>query len=138
MLGDSDSRRHGRGQRGSTLVELMIGAILAGQGGARPRGGQLELDLALNAARKKIEDLRALPIAEVPAQDGKGFAVSGPTGSLRAKPDDADGLPGRVRVEVAESVGAETLYRITASVDWTGVSKERTFSLVSLIGDRRR
>lgn len=148
MHDHSDQHHTASKAQGWTMIELMMGVLLAlltigavvtlTVTNARQQRTDAELALALNACRTKIEDLRSMSFQALAAEHGKGFAVSEPTGSLQARPGDADGLPGRVDVQVAQSTATETLYRVTTTVDWTGINKEGNFSMTCYIGDRRR
>jgi len=126
---------------GAVLVVVFLGAMLSltvRQGSQR----QLhhEMSLAIAAAIDNLEHVRSVPFITVPTLDGSGFDVPGSNGlagGLKAQAGDADGLPGQLHVEIASSSGAYKLYRVTATVSWSGVNGNRTISLRTLLEDRK-
>ncbi|MHC4515565.1 MAG: prepilin-type N-terminal cleavage/methylation domain-containing protein [Planctomycetota bacterium] len=144
---DRDCQKH---QQGSSLIELMVAAmislVLVGavlstviQQGHQRRATS-ESSLALSAALNNLEQLRTVPEATLPLMDGKGFDVPGSNGApggLQPVPGDFDGLPGQFTVLVDQSKGGVRLYRVVATVAWTGVSGRRTIRLQALMGERK-
>ena len=145
------ARAPGRsGQRGFSLVELMVGmvaSVVAIEAAlsmtvyhSKLRRVDEEVQLALVACRNNLEELRSLPFASLLAKNGVGFDVAGKNGAasggLRAVPGDPDGLPGQFTVTVDQTSGTETVYRVQATVTWTGVTRRQTFSLETLVGPR--
>lgn len=132
-----------------TLMELLGSVVLAitvlgtvlsvviQHGRLRRTDG--ELGLALIACKNNLEELRMLPIAQLPSMDGTGFGVatmSGNAGGLTPLPHDADGLPGSFAVSVEHSSSSRTLYRVKAQVDWLCNGKRQHMELETLMGDR--
>jgi hypothetical protein len=139
-----------RAESGVSLIELMlllaatavfVSALLSGVVAlGSERHVREERLLAFDACTNMLEDLRQTPIAQLPAADGRGFAVAGINGSgvgLRALPGDADGLPGRITVRPERTYGTEVLYRVTVAVDWTGASPNGHLHFMTLMGRRR-
>ena len=137
-------------QKGSLLIELMIAALVSlvligavlstviQQG--HQRQVTSETSLALSAALNNLEQLRTVPEATLPTLDGTGFDVpssNGGPGGLTPQPGDLDGLPGQLAVIVDQSQGGVTLYRVVATVSWTGVSGRRQIRLQALMGERK-
>lgn len=137
-------------QKGSSLIELMIaamvslvliGAVLSTviqQG--HQRQATNETALALSAALNNLEYLRTIDEATLPGLDGKDFDVPGSNGNpggLNPQPGDLDGLPGKISVFVDQNKGGVTLYRVVATVSWTGVSGRRQIRLQALMGERK-
>ncbi len=137
-------------QKGSSLIELMIaasislvliGAVLSTviqQG--HQRQASAETSLALSAALNNLEQLRTVPEATLITLDGQGFDVPGSNGGfggLTPQPGDLDGLPGQLSVIVDQFTGGVTLYRVVATVSWTGVSGRRQILLQTLMGERK-
>lgn len=146
-LPPSDRARHD--QRGFSLVEVMIGMVtsvlVVGSTlsmtlqHAKLRKVDEEVELALKACRNNLEELRSVPIANLPAMNGVGFDVpgkNGAAGGLHAVPGDADGLPGQFTVTVDQTAGGKTIYRVRATVTWTGTQRRQTFELETLMGPR--
>ena len=143
--GDVNDRR--AEQAGFSLVELMIGAVLIVIGllgimSACIRLHALqrldtEIGYALRSCRSNLEELRTVPIADLVALHDTGFDVLGPDGTsvgLEAVPGDADGLPGRIEVSVADAAAGRVLLRIRAIVDWYGAQREQSVDLETLRG----
>ena len=138
-------------ETGSSLVEVMFAAVVVimfvgallmvsvQQG--HHRRVNLETSLAMNAALDNLERVRSVPIANLPALNGTGFAIPGINGSisggLPALPGDLDGLPGEFEVVLDQSSAGVSLYRVTASVVWRGANHARRISVVTLIGERK-
>ncbi|HLU38413.1 MAG TPA: type II secretion system protein [Planctomycetota bacterium] len=154
MRKDLDRTRaaaHARGREaGSSLVEVMvalaasavvIGALLSGVVALNAqRKLREERILAQIACRNVLEELRRTSIEDLPAADGRGFAVPGigGTGSgLACVPGDPDGLPGEVRVVPERVWGGEVLYRVTAVVEWRRGRGSARAQLTTLMGRRR-
>lgn len=148
--GSTQEERSRDGQRGSSLIELMVvtvacvlvvGAALSmTTHQARQRKADQEVRLAMLACRNSLEELRSLPVPDLPTINGVGFDVPGKNGNpggLTPVPGDKDGLPGEFRVVVDKTTGGKTLYRVTASVTWTGTSRTQTFQLQTMMGGRR-
>ncbi len=137
-------------QKGTSLVEVMIAAVvslvLVGAvlstviQQAHQRQTTSETSLALGAALNTLEQLRTIPETALPGLDGVGFPVpgsNGKPGGLTPQPGDPDGLPGQLAVFVDQTELGVTLYRVVATVAWTGVSGRRQIRLQSLIGERK-
>ena len=138
-----------RGSEGFTLIEVMGGIVIASIAlpwilfmttnlAALRRVGE-QRNLAVAACRARIEVLRSLPFAELPAQDDTGFAVDvdqNTRAELRAPPGDPDGLPGEVSLSVQDSAAGKTIYRVRATVRWMSASGPRTFWLETLMTNR--
>ena len=137
-------------QKGSSLIELMIAALISlvligavlstviQQG--HQRQASAETSLALSAALNTLEQMRTMDEATLVSRDGKNFDVpgsNGGAGGLTPQPDDFDGLPGQISVIEDLKKGGVTLYRVVATVSWTGVSGKRQIRLQSLIGERK-
>lgn len=136
-----------RGERGMSLVELMMATVLIVVGLVAITDSCLrlhslqrvdgELDLAARACRDQLEQLRMLPFVQLPARDGTGFDVAGPDGTtplLLAKPDDADGRPGSIVVRQVRVAGSRRLYQLEAAVDWQGATGAHSIRLTTLFG----
>jgi hypothetical protein len=143
-------RNNGHAEAGVSLVELMlllaaaavfISALLSGVVAlGSERHVREERLLAFGACTNMLENLRQTPIAQLPAADGRGFAVAGLNGSgvgLQALPGDPDGLPGHITVRPESTYGTEVLYRVTVAVDWTGASPNGHVHFTTLMGRRR-
>jgi type II secretory pathway pseudopilin PulG len=138
-------------QKGSSLIELMIaamvslvliGAVLSTviqQG--HQRQATNETALALSAALNNLEYLRTVDEATLPTLDGKDFDIPAsngqPYGGLTPQPGDPDGYPGKLSVFVDQNKAGVTLYRVVATVSWTGVSGKRQIRLQALMGERK-
>ena len=142
--------RRADGERGFTTVDLMVGALVAVVliGGvlsmlvqqSHLRQTNAESALAASACMNRIEALRELHAEEIAALHGSGFDVPGPNlepGALKCLPGDPDGLAGYLSVETDQSFGDDKLFLVQASVTWQGVTGRRTYSLKSLIGERK-
>lgn len=137
-------------ETGESLIELMlllaatavfVSSLLSGVVAlGSERHLREERLLAFDACRNVLEDLRRTPVEQLPAANGRGFAVMGLGGSgvgLHAVPGDADGLPGRISVQPERTYGTEVLYRITVAVDWSGASPNGHIHFTTLMGKRR-
>jgi type II secretory pathway pseudopilin PulG len=105
----------------------------------RLRTANHETLLALTACRSVLEGVRSQSFADVPGLDGRGFDVpgnNGGPGGLRPPSGDADGLPGQLRVAEVATQAGETLYQVTALVQWLGCEGARTFQLQTMVADR--
>lgn len=138
------------GERGVSMIEVMIGAIigvviigavlsiLVHQ--SHLRQSNAESSLAINAVLNNLEQLRTVSQATLPTLDAKGFDVpglNGEPGGLRALPGDPDNLPGQINVFVDQSSGGSVLYRVVATVAWTGATGRRRFVMQTLMGERK-
>lgn len=137
-------------ERGSSLIEVMIAMtvsviILGGLMSAVLRHGKLrqthvERNAAISAALDTIEELRKVDIVDLPTLDGSGFDVldaNGNPGGLQPQATDADGLPGELRVVVDQTGAGKTVYRVTATVRWTGVNGNTRVAIDMLMGERK-
>lgn len=137
-------------ERGSSLVELMIAAIVSlvligavlstviQQG--HQRQSTTETSLAVGAALNILEQLRTVDEATIPMLDGVGFDIPGSNGrprGLTPQPGDTDGRPGQLSVFVDQDTAGVRLYRVVATVAWTGVSGKRRIRLQALMGERK-
>ena len=135
------------GQRGFSLVELMIGAVVmvVGLFGVMTSCIRLhslqrldgELAIAYAACRENLEELRSVPISGLLALDGTGFDVYASTDrmpTLRPVPGDADALPGEIRVALDDASAGFELYRIEVAVTWRGNSGNHDVRLAMLRG----
>ncbi|MHC5065116.1 MAG: PilW family protein [Planctomycetota bacterium] len=139
-----------RGQDGFSLVDLMIGMVVSmvligavlsvvHQQGEERRSTE-EGTLALSAVRNNLELMRDMSGTQILALHGTGFDVpgsNGAAGGLSAVPGDPDGLPGEFAVTVDQVGGGGAIYRVVASVNWSGVSGRRRISLQALVGERK-
>jgi type II secretory pathway pseudopilin PulG len=143
-------RRGRRSAGGFTLVELMSGVVIAfialtgifltTMSVSQLRRVDEDLNVAFAACRTRLEELRAISFSTLLAQNNTGFAVDVDRNGrpeLQAPPGDTDGLPGRVLVTTEATSGTTLLYRVKVIVNWIGVSGVRTFSLESLMANRR-
>src|SRR5262245_21603092 len=136
---------------GFTLVELMIGMVIcvmlvvgimtgvvAHQAQRRVHGEQI---LAMSACRNMMETLRSVDIAQLPTFDNFGFDVPGQNGQLVGlvpQAGDADGHSGKVSVtKHTEWTATNQPYVVTTTVDWRGATRGATFSMTTLMGERR-
>lgn len=135
---------------GFTLIELMSVLVLMTVGilGVLTTATRVnalrkldeELALAVRACQSTMEEIRGLPIAQVPALNGVGFDVpgrEGQPGGVAPVPGDADGLPGRITVAVDQTGGGVTLYRVTLDVDWSRGNGKQAFKFQSLLIERK-
>lgn len=136
-----------RDEQGLSLVELMIATVVmvVGLVGIMNSCVRLhamqrmdaEVGLAYRACLQNLEDLRALPLASLPAMNATGFDVPGPdatTPALAAQPGDRDGLPGAITVLQVASNGGRLLYRITAAAAWRGAGGDSAVQLSTFWG----
>ncbi len=147
----SPSGPHRRDADGFSLVELMTGLVLAVLlvGGAMTgivqhqaqRRIHGEKILAMSACRSTLETLRSVDIAALPGLDGQGFDVlgqGGQPGGLTPVQGDVDGLCGEIDVTAhPRSQANNALYIVTTTVRWQGASRGGTFSMQTLMGERR-
>jgi hypothetical protein len=138
-----------RADRGFALVDLIgglsillvaIGGVygMAVQGANERRIAAQEC-IAFEGCRIKLEELRTLPIAALPGEDGTRFDVDvdgNGQSDLEPTADNPTGMPGLVRVTVAESSGGEAIYRVRADITWEGMTGRRTLGLETLITNR--
>ena len=137
---------------GLSLVEVMVAAVLvivfvgsvltlAVRQGAH-RQVNVETMLATTAAIDAVERIRNESFATLLSLNGSDFdvlSVNGKPGGLRALPDDPDGLPGQIAVAIEEQKsGTYFLYRVTATVDWRGVSGARRIQVSTLVSERKK
>ncbi len=137
-------------ERGSALLELMIGSILVfmtflsvtimmtSQGNLRRTSE--EQSLAMIACRNNLESIRNVPLSELPALHEVGFDVpdlAGHPGVLQPLPGDADGLPGQFLISVDQTLAGETIYLVRMVVSWYGISGRQEFEVRSLVASRR-
>lgn len=119
---------------------VVIGATLAMTiRHAKHRKADEELHLAFIACQNNLEELRSVPIDQLPSMHGKGFDVpgrNGVAGGLRAVDGDEDGLPGQFSVTVDQTTGGSTMYLVKATVTWTGNLKRQSLVLESLMEGR--
>lgn len=136
-------------ERGFSLVELMIGTVLmaAGLAGIMTATIRLhelqrqdtELGHAFRSCRANLEELRAVPLSELPALDGTGFDVLMPDGrsaGLDPVEGDSDGLPGEIHVTLDQSTATRELYQIRVVVTWDMASRAQSVELQTLRGGR--
>lgn len=146
MTVDIDRNR----QEGTSLVELMlsmiVGLVLIGAvlsvviQQSHLRQSNAESSLAVGAALNTLERLRTLDDATFPTLDGTGFDIpglNGQPGGLQPVPGDLDGLPGHLSVLVEQTSGGATLYRVVATVSWTGAGGRKRINLQSFVGERK-
>lgn len=101
-----------------TLVSLVLHV-------SRSAAEQRQTQLALRAAERRVETLRASGLGTAPpAFDVDGLA---PPGS------DPDGRCGRI---VAEPEGGSRLVPVTVRVDWQGVGGDRSIEIHCLLENR--
>ena len=135
------------GEAGLSLVELMIATVVmvVGLVGIMNSCVRLhamqrmdaEVGLAYRACLQNLEELRALPLASLPAMNATGFDIPGPdatTPALAAQPGDADRLPGLINVQQVAINGGRLLYRITATAAWRGASGDSKVQLSTYWG----
>ena len=124
----------------AAIITMLLAVSTAVTSQSRTRRVAEERNLAMVACRNAVEDLRNQPFAGLPALHGTGFdipGINGAAGGLRPLPGDADGLPGQFSVGIDQSAAGEILYRITVTVDWTGVNGRQHFELMTLVADRK-
>jgi len=137
-------------QAGTSLVEVMFAAVLVvtfvgalltvvvRQGVHRQVNS--ETSLAMTAALDNLEKLRNVPFGTLLSLNASGFDVPGLNGQpngLQPVPGDPDGLPGELTVIVDQPGPIATLYRVRATVLWTGISKVRRLHVETLIAERK-
>jgi len=136
-------------EAGSSLIELVIGsaAVLTlivasmtcviGQTSLRRENEQQYL--AMQACRNNLEMVRGLSFSTVPTLDGTGFDVPGPDGDPGGLTPigNPTNLVGSFAVATDKSSSGETLYRVTLSVDWKGLSGAHHFEISSLVAERK-
>jgi Tfp pilus assembly protein PilV len=138
-----------RDEGGFSFVELLGGMVLLLMAvaaiyrmntyGARHRRVDDERQQAFAACRSRLEELRLLPIAALPAQSGTRFLVDvdgDGAGDLHATADNLTGLPGLVTVTTEATSGSETIHRVVVAVVWEGIAGRQTFAMTTLIADR--
>lgn len=136
-------------QLGSTLIEMLIGMILAAIGlsgiylvtihASQLRRVDAESNQALAACRQQLEIARSLPVASVPALHLTGFPIDCDDDSIpdcAAVPGDPDGLPGLITATLERSTGPNVVYRVNASATWKGIRGIRSVWLETLVSDR--
>ena len=136
-------------QQGFSLVELLGGMailLLAVGGiysllsrGAHERQAAEEQHRAFAACRAKMEEVRAMPWAALPALDGTRFPVDvdrDGISDLTAPGGPSAPPPGLIRVSREASEATEVLHRVVISATWQGVAGQRSFSIQSLMTNR--
>lgn len=136
-------------ESGTSLIEVLVATVILVVAALavvsmcvqsnRLRTANHETMLALTACRNALEGVRTQSFVDLPGLNGRGFDVPGSTGGpggLRPVDGDPDGLPGELRVAVVDALAGETLYRVTALVQWLGCEGARTFQLETMVADR--
>jgi hypothetical protein len=124
----------------SFAVLLLLGAVSGVLSHSAQRRIHGEKILAMAACRNTLETLRGVDFATLTSYHGTGFDVpgqNGEPGGLNAVPGDADGLPGEITVTQYLSQGGHVLYQVRTTVRWMGATRGGSFSMETLIGDRR-
>jgi prepilin-type N-terminal cleavage/methylation domain-containing protein len=132
-----------RGQRGLTLVEVIVAAaILSTTGLALAASiaqshGLVHLPreevIARNAIRSLLAEMAAAPFDLVAqAYHGTGFHVS----PLRATRDDPDGFPGEIHFDYGAD-GDRSYYTVTVRVQWGSHRDPRVVESVSYLSNIR-
>ncbi|MCI0585669.1 MAG: hypothetical protein L0323_02370 [Planctomycetes bacterium] len=146
-------KRRGRcGPRGFTLVEVLIGngILLVGLVGVAAglnaltnlRRSYTEVQAATAAARAQLEIVRAADFDDLLATYGAGVAFGvdmNGDGASDLTPVAPAASAGTVVVENVAGLPAAAagrLVRAIATVQWRGVSGDRTVRLVTLLSDR--
>jgi type II secretory pathway pseudopilin PulG len=137
-------------ESGTSLIELMFGTVIVITlllavstmiiALSRARRAAEERNLAMVACRNVVEQLRDMPVTQLPALHGTGFdvqGVNGAAGGLHPQAGDPDGLPGRFSVVVDQTSGMETIYLVTLRVDWTGYVGNQRFEVKTLLMERK-
>ena len=117
------------------LLTILTGVVQS----AKLRRIDEETSIAFAACRETLDEIRNIPISQLPTLTGVGFdvlAVDGSPGGLNCLPEDDDGLPGVIDVVVDQSGGGSTIYRVTATVAWIGIRGRQKFYLDTLVGER--
>lgn len=138
-----------RREGGFTFIELLVGMIAAivALGSiisatvqvSKVRKLSEEVNLAHLACVSTLEDLRAMPTADLLAQHKQGFdvpGINGQAGGLTPVSGDADGLCGSISVTVDKSGGGSTLYHVLVRAEWQGASGPEEFEIETLMGER--
>jgi len=139
----SKSSPHRANHRGFTFVEVLVASAILAVISVGIAGALVQAPRISRAAREEmsarsmmcgmVSELSAAPYSGMAAAfTGTGFEVPG----LKAIAGDADGLPGSVLVEEVVEGGAR-FYRVTISVDWHGVSGDRSLASVHYISNAR-
>ena len=136
-------------EAGGSLIELIIATSIAlvlvsavmhiSVHSSKVRKADAEIHLAWSACRNVIEEVRTLPVSQILALNGTGFDVPGPNGEtkgLNVVKSNTSGLTGVITAIVEVTAPLCTMYRVTATVNWTGVSGEQDFSLQTLVVKR--
>ncbi len=136
-------------ESGTSLIEVLVATVILVVAALavvsmavrsnKLRTANHETMLALTACRSALEGVRSQSFADLPGLNGRGFDVLGSTGGpggLRPVEGDADGLPGELRVAVVDALAGETLYRVTALVQWLGSEGARTLQLETMVANR--
>ena len=134
-----------RRSRGFTLVELavaiavmailLLGLAVTLAMSARLKGAAREHLVAEEAARSKVEEILAWPDFSTLAAsfDGDDFAVGVGSDALRARPGDADGLPGAVAIDTTDA----SLLGVRVTVEWRGVNGDDRVELNTKVSNSR-
>ena len=123
----------------SVAVTILAGVLTGVAHHSQQRRLNIERSLALTACRNTVEAVRSVPIADLPALDGRGFDVPGLNGQphgLRARAGDADGLVGLITVRRDQLVAGNVLYQVDISAAWDG-GANRELRFTFLVGERR-
>src|SRR5262245_13555846 len=145
-------RRGGWRRRGFTLVEVLIGngILLVGLVGVAAglnaltnlRRSYTEVQAATAAARAQLEIVRAADFDDLLATYGGGVAFGvdmNGDGTSDLTPSGGAANSGTIVVETVGGLPAAAvgrLLRAIATVQWRGVSGDRTVRLVTLLSDR--
>ena len=137
-------------ERGSSLVELTVAiaaavtiacaVMTATVRHSTHRQANEERNLASLAALDTLERMRSVPFGTLASMDGTGFDVLGRTGApkgLHPLDGDADGLPGRLIVQPERSFGGETIWSVTAVVEWAGLRPSNRIDFRQLMVERK-
>lgn len=137
------------GQRGFSLIEVLVAtaltviALVAIMDNCIRLQSLQRLDNEIGhvyrTCRAHLDEMRGMPLSQVRALDGTGFAVVGSTGTtpiLTPVPGDPDGLPGHIVVLQERLAGGRVLYRIETSVQWLGASGRHAVAFTTLWGGK--
>lgn len=138
------------GETGSSLVELTVAiaaavtiacaVMTATVRHSTHRQANEERNLASLAALDTLERMRSVPFGSLASMHGTGFDVlgsNGAPGGLRPVEGDADGLPGRLIVQPERAFGGETIWSVTAVVEWAGLRPSNRLDFRQLMVERK-